>query len=86
MKEFESVIGLEYLMAIHLNDSKEELGSRKDRHENIGKGKIGLECFKYLMNDYRFNNMPLILETPLGKSQDFSIWEKEIDLLYNLIN
>jgi endonuclease IV len=85
MKEFNDVIGQEYLMAMHLNDSKGELGCKKDRHENIGHGKIGMECFTYLMNNDAFNNIPMILETPLGESQDFSIWEHEIDLLYSLI-
>lgn len=81
MKEFEDVVGLEYLKALHLNDSKGDLGCHADRHENIGKGMIGLECFKFIMNDDRFNNMPLVLETPVG--DDFSIWQREIDLLYS---
>ena len=69
MKEFQDIIGLKYLKAMHLNDSKGDLGCRKDRHENIGKGKLGLGCFKYIMNNDKFNDMPLILETPLGKSE-----------------
>ncbi|MBI5400373.1 deoxyribonuclease IV [Candidatus Saganbacteria bacterium] len=63
-EEFSATIGLENLMAFHLNDSMGELGSHKDRHEHIGKGKIGLEGFRLLMNDQRFANLPMILETP----------------------
>lgn len=63
---FDEVIGLDNLRAFHLNDSKFPLGSRKDRHEHIGQGEIGLEAFRLLVNDRRFENHPMILETPGG--------------------
>ena len=63
-KQFDTIIGLENLKAIHINDSKKELGSKIDRHEEIGKGKIGLEAFRLLFNDKRFFDIPKILETP----------------------
>lgn len=76
---FDDTVGFEYLKGMHLNDSKTELGSMKDRHESIGQGKIGLEPFKFLMQDPRFDDMPLILETV-----DPTIWKNEITLLYKL--
>ncbi len=69
IKEFDDVIGLDRLKCFHMNDSKKELGSRVDRHENIGKGFIGLEGFKNIMNDSRLTHIPKILETPKGKEQ-----------------
>jgi deoxyribonuclease-4 len=66
-REFDRVIGLEMLAALHLNDSKTPLGSRVDRHEHIGKGKIGLEAFRFIMRDPRFRKIPKVLETPKGK-------------------
>jgi deoxyribonuclease-4 len=80
MKEFESVVGLKYLKGLHLNDAKSTIGSRVDRHHSIGMGNIGIEAFKLIMNDERFNNIPMILETI-----DSTIWEEEIKLLYSLI-
>jgi deoxyribonuclease-4 len=77
---FSEVIGFKYLKGMHLNDSKKELGTRVDRHDNIGKGFIGEEIFSRLMNDSRFDNLPLILETP-----EESLWEEEIKSLYSLI-
>ena len=74
--EFDRTVGLGYLKAFHLNDTKKPLGSRVDRHESIGKGCIGIDFFKRLMADPRFDNMPLILETP-----DESIWPDEITML-----
>ena len=65
-----------FLWALNVYDSKKPLGSRVDRHESIGKGCIGIDFFKRLMADPRFDNMPLILETP-----DESIWPEEIALL-----
>ena len=65
-REFDDIIGLEKLVAFHVNDSKRELGSHVDRHEHIGKGKIGLTGFKMLMNDERFRRVPKILETDKG--------------------
>ena len=75
-KEYDSVIGFEYLKAVHLNDSKRACGDRVDRHASLGEGKIGLAPFKYIMNDERFNNMPLILETP-----NTDRWPEEIKQL-----
>ncbi|MBW2562589.1 MAG: deoxyribonuclease IV [Deltaproteobacteria bacterium] len=67
MDDFDSIIGLNRLCLIHLNDSKKELGSRVDRHEQIGLGYIGLDAFKYIMNDDRFVDIPKIIETPKGE-------------------
>ena len=64
MDDFDSIIGLDRLCLIHLNDSKKELGSRVDRHEQIGLGYIGLDAFKYIMNDNRLFDIPKIIETP----------------------
>ena len=63
-KSFEAVLSFDQIHAIHLNDSKRELGSRVDRHEHIGLGEIGLEAFRLLMNDSRFAEIPMYLETP----------------------
>ncbi len=64
MAELDRVVGLKLVKAIHLNDSKKDLGSRVDRHEHIGKGKIGLEGFRLLLNDSRLADVPMYLETP----------------------
>ena len=77
---FDKIIGFKYLRGMHINDSKKELATRVDRHDNIGKGNLGEDVFRMLMNDGRFDNMPLILETP-----DESLWEAEIKNLYALI-
>ncbi|MBO4488249.1 MAG: deoxyribonuclease IV [Bacteroidales bacterium] len=77
--EFDRTIGAHYLKAIHLNDTKKELASRVDRHDSIGKGLLGMSFFERFMNDPRFDNMPLILETP-----DESLWAEEIQLLKQL--
>jgi len=69
IKEFDDIIGLEKLKCFHMNDSKKPLGSRVDRHEHIGKGFIGLEGFKNIMDDERLARIPKILETPKGKEQ-----------------
>ena len=74
--EFEQVVGFEYLKGMHLNDSKKGLGSRVDRHHSLGQGELGLEVFKYIMNDARFDDLPLIMETI-----DETIWAEEIRLL-----
>ena len=79
-QEFEDVIGMQYLCGMHLNDTKKGLASRVDRHESLGKGALGVELFKNLMNDSRFDNIPLILETP-----NDAIWAEEIQWLYNQI-
>lgn len=80
MEFFDAIVGRENLRAAHLNDAKVDLGSRKDRHDSIGKGKLGVEAFRLLMNDPRFDDMPLILETI-----DESLWPAEIELLYSLV-
>jgi deoxyribonuclease-4 len=77
---FDKIIGFKYLRGMHINDSKKELATRVDRHDNIGKGYLGEDVFRMLMNDRRLDNMPLILETP-----DESLWEAEIKNLYSLI-
>ena len=74
--EFDKTVGFGFLCAIHLNDSKKALGSRVDRHDSIGKGLIGLDFFKRFMKDERFNDMPVILETP-----DETLWAEEISML-----
>jgi deoxyribonuclease-4 len=79
-RTFDKIIGFKYLRGIHINDSKKELATRVDRHDNIGKGFLGEDVFRMLMNDIRLDNMPLILETP-----DESLWEAEIKNLYSLI-
>ncbi len=66
MREFDRLIGLEKIRAFHVNDSKKDLGSRVDRHYHIGKGFIGLNAFRFLVNDARFAKVPKILETPKG--------------------
>lgn len=79
-EEFDKVIGFKYLKGMHLNDSKKEHGSRVDRHDNLGDGTLGLDVFSFIVNDPRFNNMPLILETP-----DTDRWADEIKLLKSMI-
>lgn len=81
--EFDTVIGLDRLAAFHMNDSKKGLGSRVDRHEHIGKGAIGLDGFRLLMNDSRFEHIPKILETP--KSEDLHEDVENIGTLKSLI-
>ncbi|MBN2013377.1 deoxyribonuclease IV [candidate division KSB1 bacterium] len=66
IRKFDRIIGLKYLKAIHLNDSKKQLASRVDRHDNIGAGEIGKDAFKYLMNTELFDTIPKVLETPGG--------------------
>ena len=67
MKELDEIIGLEYVRAFHINDSKKDLGSRVDRHENLGEGLIGLKAFELLLNDERHIGKPMLLETPGGE-------------------
>ncbi|MCA1802781.1 MAG: deoxyribonuclease IV [Rhodothermaceae bacterium] len=81
MTEFEAVVGMNYLKGLHLNDAKTEFGSRVDRHAPIGKGTIGLDAFRSIMNDDRLNGRPMILETPEPVN-----WDKEISMLYALAN
>ena len=81
--DFNKNIGLERLKFFHLNDTKKGLGSRVDRHEHIGKGEIGLEGFRLLMNDPRFAEHPMVLETP--KEKDLKEDIKNLSLLRSLI-
>lgn len=80
---FEQIIGLKRLKFFHLNDSKRSLGSRVDRHEHIGKGQIGLEGFRLLLNDQRFQQHPMVLETPKGK--DLREDKKNLRVLRSLL-
>jgi deoxyribonuclease IV len=66
-REFDRIIGIDCLASIHVNDSKTVRGSRVDRHEHIGKGRVGLDAFRFIMRDRRFRNIPKVLETPKGK-------------------
>lgn len=72
-RDFESIVGFKYLRGMHLNDSKKGLGSKVDRHDSLGIGMIGKTVFEYIIKDERFNNIPLILETP-----NSLIWAEEI--------
>jgi len=78
-ESFERVIGLNYLKALHLNDSKKPLGSHVDRHDSLGQGALGNEAFRLIMNDVRFENLPLILETPNPEH-----WPQEIKWLKSI--
>ena len=78
-QEFDNIVGFNYLRGMHLNDAKKGLGSRVDRHDSLGKGILGARCFELLMQDPRFDNIPLILETP-----DETLWAQEIEWLYSL--
>lgn len=78
--ELDKIVGLKYLKGVHLNDAKSEYGSHVDRHHSIGKGNLGLDVFEFLMNDKKFDEIPMILETV-----DDGIWEKEIKLLYSFV-
>lgn len=73
---FENIVGMHYLRAMHLNDSKVEFASRVDRHHSLGKGEIGWDCFQYIAQDTRFDGIPLILETI-----EPEIWKDEIQAL-----
>lgn len=81
LKIFDKEIGLEHLYALHVNDSLKPLGSRKDRHASLGKGEIGIECFKAIMEHPKLKKLPKYLETPHPE-----IWEKEIELLRGFEN
>ena len=80
-REFDETVGAHYLCAIHLNDTKKPFASRVDRHDSIGKGLLGMAFFERFMRDKRFENMPIILETP-----DETLWADEIKLLHSLEN
>ena len=80
LKEFDNIIGIERLCAVHINDSMNPCGSHKDRHEKIGKGYIGLEAFERIINDRRLKKLPFYLETP----NDIEGYKSEIELLRSL--
>ena len=77
--DFDTIVGFNYLKGMHMNDSKKELGTRVDRHHSLGEGFLGLEIFQRIMKDERFDNIPLIMETP-----DDSKWKEEIELLKSM--
>ena len=79
--EFDKIVGFKYLMGMHINDSKAKFGSHVDRHNSLGKGEIGLDAFRFIMNDVRMDDIPFILETI-----DETIWKEEIALLYSFEN
>ena len=96
LQDFDDTVGIKYLKALHLNDSKAPLGSKRDLHQNIGLGFLGLRAFHNVMNEPRFENLPLILETPCDKPdprdldgkktvEDKGVWAREIKLLEGLI-
>ena len=96
LQDFDDTVGMQYLKALHINDSKAPLGSKKDLHQNIGLGFLGLRAFHHVMNEPRFEGLPLILETPCEKPdpsdptgkktvEDRGIWAREIKLLESLI-
>lgn len=78
--DFERIVGFKYLRGMHLNDAMKPLGSRVDRHQSLGKGELGLEVFKYIASDIRFDDMPLTLETI-----DETLWREEIAMLYSFV-
>jgi deoxyribonuclease-4 len=78
--EFDKVVGREFLMGMHINDSKPPLGSKVDRHHSLGEGEIGWDAFSFMMNDERMDDIPMVLETI-----DDTIWEQEIKAMYGLI-
>jgi AP endonuclease-1 len=93
MAAFDKHVGLRFLRAFHVNDSKAELGSHRDLHENIGMGHLTIDAFRLLMSDPRHDGLPFILETPLHDDSDLlekgdsgigDVWQKEIELLYQL--
>ena len=83
LREFDRAIGPDRLAAIHLNDSKTGCGSRVDRHEHIGKGKIGLDAFRFIMRNRRLRKIPKVLETPKGK--DLAEDVENMETLHGLI-
>ncbi|MFQ5823864.1 MAG: deoxyribonuclease IV [bacterium] len=81
IRELEEIIGIDQVGVIHTNDSKRELGSRVDRHQHIGEGELGLVAFEHLVNDGRFNHVPMIIETPGGANKDAENLKKLRSLL-----
>ena len=82
IKEFDRVVGWEHLYAFHVNDSQHGLGSRKDRHANLGKGEIGIQCFEVMMTHPKLQSIPKYLETPNGEL----MWKDEIAMLCSFAN
>lgn len=92
LEDFDSTVGLRYLKALHLNDSKTPLGSHRDLHANIGTGFLGLSAFWNVMNERRFEGLPMVLETPIEREdadgkvgEDKRVWAREIKLLEGLV-
>lgn len=92
LADFDKIVGMKYLRALHLNDSKAPLASHRDLHQNIGQGFLGLRAFHAVMNEENFEDLPLVLETPIdhknedGKEiEDKGVWAREIKLLESLI-
>ena len=91
--DFDKIVGMKYLRALHLNDSKAPFGSHRDLHQNIGLGFLGLRAFHNVMNEPRFEGLPMVLETPIDRKdpetgkdvEDKGIWAKEIKMLEGLI-
>jgi len=83
VEDFDRIVGLDKLRAIHMNDSKKGLGSRVDRHEHIGKGALGLEPFRLIMNDQRLASLPKVLETPKGA--DYAEDKENLAVLRSLV-
>src|SRR6185503_9480848 len=81
LRAFARTIGLDRLKAVHLNDSKRELGSRVDRHARTGQGHLGVATFRRILNDRRFRGVPLVVETP-GPLEE---WRKELSRLRRLV-
>ena len=79
--DFDRIVGLKFLRGMHLNDSKKGFSQKVDRHESLGKGALGWDPFRFIMNDPRLDDLPLILETP-----DDTLWAQEIQRLYGLQN
>jgi len=92
MTKFDDIVGLKYLKAFHMNDSKAPLGSYRDLHARIGTGYLGLRAFHNIVNDERLHGLPMVLETPIDvkdengkKTEDKGIWAREIKMLENLV-
>ena len=85
MRQFDQIVGLAQLRAIHLNDSRRPGGSRIDRHDHIGRGQMGLAPFEHMVNDPRFQEIPMFLETPKGKEGDRDLDQINLDTLQSLI-
>lgn len=92
LAEFDRVVGMKFLRALHLNDSKAPLGSGRDLHQNVGVGFLGLRAFHCVVNEGRFSGLPMVLETPIevkdgeGRvSEDKGVWAREIKLLEGLV-